>query len=107
MENNELKEGLENLEKLKKFLESLDNKKELYNVVGYWFDEESKLHSSRLVVSADSPESAIRYFTEGSEDWQNYTEEDNLLVAYNQKASNIIETTFKLEVKLFNPDVVV
>lgn len=87
--------------------------KNFYIVKGYWYsysDEfgNKEVQDQRLIVSADSAESALGYFTKGSEDWQNYTdkEEPELLIgAYNEKASNVIESAFRVEVLPFKPDV--
>lgn len=88
--------------------------KNLYYVVSYWqsyCDEygNKEIQQSRAVVEASSAEDALRYFTKGSEDWQNYTdkeEEPELLIgSYNEKDSNVLESTFRIEVLRFKPDV--
>jgi hypothetical protein len=83
--------------------------KNLYNVIEYKYscDEygNQNINDNRLIVLADSAESALGYFTKG-EGWENYKEEE-LIGAYNEKASNIIEAIFRVEVLPLEPDVVI
>ena len=87
----------------------------LYIVKGYWYsysDEygNKEVQQGRYIVSAESAESALRYFTKGEEDWKNYkdSEESELLIgAYNEKAAGVIENTFRIEVLPLKPDIVV
>lgn len=83
--------------------------KNLYYVKGYWYfsDEfgNKEVQDQRLIVSAESAEDALGYFTK-SEGWENY-KEDGVIGAYNKEASNVIEAIFRVEVRPLEPDVVV
>lgn len=85
--------------------------KNLYYVIEYkhsYSDEygNKEIRDNRLVVSAESAEDALKYFTKSEEGWENYKEE-GLIGAYNKEASNVIEAIFRVEVKPLEPDIVV
>lgn len=80
--------------------------KNLYIVKGYCSDEHgNKEVRERLIVSAESAESALGYFTEGEDGWKNYTDEGVLIGA--EKVFSLIGKTLRIEVLPLKPDIVV